>query len=118
LIILITSGGLIAASVFDIYFVADSFIFALMYVYCKRRPFETISLSLMFIPSGVNLKSGYFPWVYMGFNVLLGESFMVYVVGLMLGHIYIFVKDIMFLKTHKDYFKTPKFIKKLVYSRN
>jgi hypothetical protein len=71
----------------------------------------------MFMPSGVNLKSGYFPWIYMGFNVLLGESFLVYVVGLFLGHLYIFIKDIMLLKTHKDYLPTPKFFEKLVYGQ-
>lgn len=68
----------------------------------------------MFIPSGVSLKSGYFPWIYMGFNVLLGKSFLVYLVGLFLGHIYIFIKDIMLLKIHKDYLPTPKFFKNLV----
>jgi hypothetical protein len=71
----------------------------------------------MFIPSGINLKSGYFPWIYMGFNVLLGQSFFVYLVGLLLGHMYIFVKDIMLLKIHKDYLPTPKFFKKLVYGK-
>ena len=114
LLILLHSIGLFAASIFDLYFTADAFIFALMYIYCKRRPFETINLSLMFIPSGINLKSGYFPWVYMGFNVLLGESFVVYLVGLLSGHVYIFIKDIMFLKTHIDYLPTPKWFKKMI----
>lgn len=72
----------------------------------------------MFIPSGVNLKSGYFPWIYMGFNVLLGESFISYVVGLLLGHLYIFAKDIMYLKTHIDYLPTPIFFKNWYNSRN
>lgn len=72
LLVMLHIASLVVASFVGLYFTADSFIFALMYIWCKRRPFETITLSLMFIPSGVSLKSGYFPWIYMGFNVLLG----------------------------------------------
>ena len=72
----------------------------------------------MFIPSGISLKSGYFPWIYMGFNILIGSSWIVYVVGLMMGHMYIFFKDIMLPKTHKDYLKTPKFFKDWIEKRD
>jgi len=72
LVVILHVISLVVASFIGLYFTADTFVFALLYIWCKRRPFETISLSLMFIPSGINLKSGYFPWIFMGFNVLLG----------------------------------------------
>jgi hypothetical protein len=71
----------------------------------------------MFISSGLKLKSGYFPWIYIGFNVLMGESFIVLITGLLFGHIYIFIKDIMLPKHQKDYLPTPDFLKRLVYGR-
>jgi hypothetical protein len=118
LIIMLYTASIVVATFFPIYFTSDAFIFALMYIWCKRRPFETIQLSLMFIPSGVSLKSGYFPWIYMGFNILLGESWILYILGLLLGHLYIFFKDIMLPKTHKDYLPTPKFFKNWIHKRD
>lgn len=53
---------------------------------------------------------GYFPWVYMGFQVLMGGSFYIYLFGLLLGHLYIVVKDIYLPRYHKDYLATPQFL--------
>lgn len=39
LLIYLHFGSLVLASFIGIYFTADSFIFALMYIWCKRRPF-------------------------------------------------------------------------------
>lgn len=114
LVIVLYIASLVAASFIDLYFIGDTFTFALLYIWCKRRPFETITISLMFIPSGIKLKSGYYPWIYLGFSVLMGQSFYVYLIGLIFGHFYIFIKDIMLLKTHKDYLPTPKFFKNIV----
>jgi hypothetical protein len=38
---------------------------------------------------------------------LFGGSFINYIVGIGLGHIYIFVKDIAIVRYHKDYLPTP-----------
>jgi len=39
---------------------------------------------------------------------LFGGSFKNYVVGIILGHIYIFIKDIAIIRYHKDYLPTPR----------
>lgn len=57
----------------------------------------------------VNL-GGYFPWIYMGFQVLTGGSFLIYVIGLLMGHLYITIKDIYLPRYHKDYLPTPRFL--------
>lgn len=83
-----------------------------MYIWCKKRPFETLQLFF-----GLKVKSnivfysgGYFPWVYMGFQVLMGGSFYIYLMGLLLGHLYIAIKDIYLPRYHKDYLPTPQFL--------
>jgi hypothetical protein len=55
---------------------------------------------------------GYFPFIWTALKVLLfGESLLPNLVGLGLGHLYIFLKDIMVISHHKDYLATPQFIK-------
>jgi len=59
------------------------------------------------------IKGGYFPFVWAALKALLmGESFVPLLIGLALGHLFIFLKDIYVVRTHKDYLGTPNFIKK------
>jgi hypothetical protein len=64
----------------------------------------------------VYIIGGYFPWVYMGFQVLMGGSLYIYLAGLLLGHLYIAIKDIYLPKYHKDYLPTPQFLYIFIYS--
>lgn len=52
--------------------------------------------------------AGYFPFVYSIMMTLFGGSLINYIVGIILGHIYIFVKDIAVIRYHKDYLPTPR----------
>ena len=99
-------------SVFTLYFYADAFIFALLYIWCKRRPFETIQVMFGFTFKSKNLfnSGGYFPWIYMAYQVLMGGSFITYAIGLVLGHLYIAIKDIYLPRYHKDFLSTPQFL--------
>lgn len=63
------------------------------------------------------ILGGYFPWVYMVLMVLFGGSFLPYLIGIGLGHLYIFIKDIAFVQYHKDYLPTPEFVKRWWYGR-
>jgi hypothetical protein len=40
----------------------------------------------------------------------MGQSFIGYMIGLILGHVYIFLKDVYKTKYRKDYLATPKFL--------
>lgn len=51
--------------------------------------------------------AGYFPFVYAIMMTLFGGSLLPNIVGIILGHCYIFVKDIAVQRYHKDYFRTP-----------
>lgn len=45
----------------------------------------------------------------------MGESLLPNIMGLGLGHLYIFLKDIYVVRSHKDFLATPQFIKKWWY---
>ena len=103
---------IVLASLFPLYVFGDAFVFAFLYIWCKRRPFETIRLMFGFAVKSKSILTlgGYFPWVYMAFQILLGASFIIYVIGLLLGHLYITIKDIYLPRYHKDYLPTPQFL--------
>ena len=46
----------------------------------------------------------------MGFNVLMGQSLIIFLVGLFFGHLYIHIKDVLTVKYRKDYLSTPTFL--------
>lgn len=52
-------------------------------------------------------SAGYFPFVYAIMMTLFGAGLLPNIVGIVLGHCYIFVKDIAVVRYHKDYFQTP-----------
>lgn len=48
---------------------------------------------------------------------LFGGSLIPYAIGIMLGHAYIFVKDIAIVRYHKDYLPTPRWFANWWYER-
>lgn len=64
------------------------------------------------------MLAGYFPWVYMIMMSLFGGDWKMYLIGIALGHLYIFIKDIAVVKYHKDYLPTPRFFSNWWYQRN
>ena len=81
----------------------------LIYVWCKRMPHEEIRVLFGMVVKSNNLSysAGYFPFVYAIMMTLFGGNLLNYVIGIILGHVYIFVKDIAIVRYHKDYLPTP-----------
>jgi hypothetical protein len=48
----------------------------------------------------------------------MGEGFLPNAIGLALGHLYIFLKDIYVIKSHKDLLATPRFLNNWWYRRS
>ena len=53
----------------------------------------------------------------MGIMVLLGGSFLPLIIGIAIGHLYIFLKDIIAIRNHKDYLATPRFLQRWWFGR-
>jgi len=49
---------------------------------------------------------------------LFGGSLINYIIGILLGHAYIFVKDIALVRYHKDYLPTPRWFANWWYGRS
>jgi hypothetical protein len=64
----------------------SSFIFSVLYVYCKHEPDGVVSIW------GFPVKSGNLPWVLLALSVLTGGDPFHDLIGIAAGHTYIYLK--------------------------
>ncbi|XP_075323301.1 derlin-3 [Odontesthes bonariensis] len=84
-------GGIIIALLglfAKIFFLGQAFIIMLMYVWSKRQPLIAMNFF------GVNFQAPFLPWVLMGFSLLFGDSIVVHILGISVGHLYYFLEDV------------------------
>jgi Derlin-2/3 len=76
----------------------------LCWVFCKRHP--TMQMKLYFFVFSANI----FPWVLCAFHVVTGGSLALDLAGIVAGHAYLFLADVL-PKTHgKELATTPQFL--------
>lgn len=91
------------------YFViSKSFSFALTYIYCKKFPNDSIILFFV-----LKVKTAYYPFATMAVSILMGDNWKHFVIGLIVGHFYIFLKEVLPISHRKNFLKTPFFMTKL-----
>ena len=84
----------------------DTFAFAMTYIFCRKNPNQ--QFSVLFI---LKIKAMHFPWFYLFFKLITkGNVFLNLILGLLIGHSYIYFKEILPLKTRKQYLQTPEFL--------
>lgn len=83
----------------------ESFAFAIMYIFCRKHPNQ--QFNVLFI---LRLKALYFPWFYLFFRLITDHGLTNLLVGLVAGHAYIYLKEILPLSSHKHYLETPKLL--------
>lgn len=86
----------------------SSFVFSVLYVWCKNEPDRTISLY------GFPVQSGNLPWVLLVFSILTGGDPFNDLIGIGAGHTYIFLKLTLPVSHGYDLLKTPKFVENFV----
>ncbi|KAM5193912.1 derlin-2-like [Mantella aurantiaca] len=82
---LITLFGLFS----NLSFLSQAFTLMLVYVWCRRNPFISISVFGL-----VTLQAPFLPWVLLFFSLLTGDSIHVDLLGIAAGHIYYFLEDV------------------------
>ncbi len=82
----------------------EPFIMSLIYIYCKKNP--TQSFLVFFI---LKIKAMYFIWFYFAMTAL-NEKFIYSLSGLIIGHLYIVLKEILPISHRKYYLDTPRFM--------
>ncbi|XP_037536097.1 derlin-2-like [Nematolebias whitei] len=73
----------------DVFFPGQAFLVTLVYVWSKRRPLTRTSV---FGP--LSVRAPLLPWVLTGCSLLLGNSIVVDLLGVCVGHLYHFLEDV------------------------
>ncbi|XP_040050620.1 derlin-2 [Gasterosteus aculeatus] len=73
----------------DVFLLGQAFVVMLVYVWSRRNPLVTIDLfGLLFF------RAPFLPFVLAGFSLLLGNSVVVDLLGISVGHVYYFLEDV------------------------
>ncbi|KAG5676738.1 hypothetical protein PVAND_006547 [Polypedilum vanderplanki] len=85
----------------------DPMVLSVLYIWCQLN--KEIIVTFWF---GSRFKAMYLPWVLFAFNVLLSNGGMLSLFGILIGHLYFFLKFTYPLELNgSDFLKTPQFIK-------
>lgn len=86
----------------------NSFVFSILYVWCKNEPDRQVSIW------GIPVQSGNLPWALLVLSILTGGDPFTDLIGIAAGHTYIFLKMTL-PRTHGyDLLKTPKLIENFI----
>lgn len=83
--VLMTLFGLFA----NLFFLGQAFTIMLVYVWSRRNPYVHMNFFGL-----LNFQAPFLPWVLMGFSLLLGNSIVIDLLGIGVGHIYYFLEDV------------------------
>lgn len=83
--ILMTLFGLYA----NLFFLGQAFTIMLVYIWSRRNPYIRMNFFGL-----LNFQAPFLPWVLMGFSLLLGNSIVIDLLGIGVGHIYYFLEDV------------------------
>ena len=77
----------LVAAYANVHFLGHAMTFMMLYVWGRRN--EDVKMSLMGV---FTFHAPYFPWVMLGFSVLLGNSVTTDLMGIIVGHTYYFLE--------------------------
>lgn len=100
----------IVALFVNLVFLGSAFTIMLVYVWSRRNPYVRMNFFGL-----MNFQAPYLPWVLLGFSLLLGNSVIVDIMGIAVGHVYYFLEDV-FPQQHGGFkiLRTPGFLKYLL----
>jgi hypothetical protein len=103
MIILCTLALYALSAVFGLYYLAEPFLFCILYV-CSRRNAEGQTSFF-----GLKFKTLYVPWVNVAYRLLIGGGLMMPLLGIAVGHVYYFLVEILPTLHGMTLIKTPSF---------
>jgi Derlin-2/3 len=110
--LLLIVGGcllLILGPIFGMVFLGPPLVFMMVYIWGRRNPYLMMSFLGLF-----TFTAPYLPWVLLGFSLIISKSFPLGdFIGILVGHIYYFLEDIL-PRTHGyRVLNPPIFLKRL-----
>jgi Derlin-2/3 len=88
------------------YVTSFSFLMSLCWIFCKRHPEEQLELF------GFAFRSSVFPWVLMALHFIMGGGIMADILGIVVGHAYLFFKDVLPVTHHQRWLETPLWLQR------
>ncbi|XP_018009180.1 derlin-2-like [Hyalella azteca] len=114
-VLMMLFGGacmLVFTMFFSLLFLGQAFTIMIVYVWARRNPFIRMNFF------GFTFNAPYLPWVLLGFSYLLGNSVMVDLLGIAVGHLYFFLEDVFPQRSGGvRILKTPEFLRALLEPR-
>ncbi|BFZ04795.1 hypothetical protein BsWGS_07834 [Bradybaena similaris] len=101
---------IIMAFFVNLVFLGSAFTIMLVYVWSRRNPYIRLNFFGL-----MNFQAPFLPWVLLGFSLLLGNSIIIDLMGIAIGHVYFFLEDV--FPQQRGGFKvlrTPGFLKFLL----
>lgn len=91
----------------NLVFLGQAFTIMLVYIWSRRNLYVRMNFFGL-----MNFQAPYLPWVLLGFSLLLGNSVVVDLMGIAVGHVYYFLEDV-FPQQNGGFriLKTPQFLK-------
>jgi len=91
-------------------FLGPNLAMMVVYVWGRRNPSVRMSFLQMF-----TFNAPYLPWVILGIELLLGQSWSLFdLMGIAVGHVYFFLDEVYPGLTGRRWLKTPQFLKSLM----
>lgn len=91
---------------FNLYVTSFSFLMALCWIFCKRHPEQQLTLF------GFAFRSAVFPWALLALHFVMGGGLMADILGIVAGHAYIFLKDVLPVTHNQRWVETPLWLKR------
>lgn len=108
---LLLAGALlvVAAPLFtNVLFLGPSLTFCMVYLWSRRN--EAVTLSFLGV---LTFKAPYLPWMLLAFSALLGTSPAIDLLGMAVGHVYYFAKDVYPELSGRSMLATPRWFASL-----
>ncbi|CAH6789830.1 derlin-3 isoform X1 [Phodopus roborovskii] len=94
----------------SLFFLGQALMAMLVYVWSRRSPHVRVNFFGL-----LNFQAPFLPWALMGFSMLLGNSVLTDLLGIVVGHIYYFLEDVFPNQPGgKRLLLTPNFLKLLL----
>ncbi|XP_061657532.1 derlin-2 isoform X4 [Syngnathoides biaculeatus] len=104
-----TARGEVFGTFVSLVFLGQAFTIMLVYVWSRRNP--NVRMNFFGL---LNFQAPFLPWVLMGFSLLLGNSIIIDLLGIAVGHVYFFLEDVFPNQPGGGrWLKTPSIIKML-----
>jgi len=83
--------------------------FYILYYWSRKNP--TVQITFFF---GIKFQGIYLPWCLMFFNMIQGGFPIGELIGVVIGHVYFFLNDVLPLTGGTQYTKTPQFVQDMI----